>query len=87
MLVEYLYGRNKRYKQLLWFCYGQYVVNNIEKNLKDRGEYKSTKYVQCIDCNEWFEVGVKDNKSCRCAKCQYEETKKIKRKYWQKHKS
>ena len=30
MLVEYLYGKDKRYKQLLWFCYGQYIVNNLE---------------------------------------------------------
>lgn len=32
MLVEYLYGREKRYKQLLWFCYGQYIVKNLKKN-------------------------------------------------------
>ena len=29
MLVEYLYKREKRYKQILWFCYGQYIVNKI----------------------------------------------------------
>ena len=84
MLVEYLYGKEKRYKQLLWFCYGQYVVNNIEKNLRDKGEYKSTKDVQCVDCNEWFEVNILNTKSCRCSKCQHEETKRIKREY--KHK-
>ena len=75
MLVEYLYGRNKRYKQLLWFCYGQYVVNNLEKNLKDRGEYKNTKYVQCIDCDEWLEVDIKDNRPHRCPSCQKEHIK------------
>lgn len=32
MLVEYLYGREKRYKQLLWFCYGQYIIKNLKKN-------------------------------------------------------
>ncbi len=69
MLIEYLYGRDKRYKQLLWFCYGQYVVNNIEKNLKDRGEYRNTKYVQCVDCGEWFEVISTDGMTCRCSNC------------------
>ena len=68
MLVEYLYGRNKRYKQVLWFCYGQYILNNIEKNLKDRKEFKNTKYVQCADCGEWFEAPPA-SKSERCEEC------------------
>ncbi|MCM1399914.1 MAG: hypothetical protein NC225_10600 [Clostridium sp.] len=80
MLVEYLYGRKKRYKQLLWFCYGQYAVNNIEKNLKDRGEYKNSKYVQCIDCGEWFETGIRNMKKVRCDACQREY-----RKQWDKN--
>ena len=65
MLVEYLYGRDKRYKQLLWFCYGQYIVNNLEKNIS----VKKTKVIQCIDCGEWFEVDIKDGMSCRCDSC------------------
>lgn len=65
MLVEYLYGGNKRYKQLLWFGYGQYIVNNLENNLNVR----KTKYIQCIDCGEWVEVDIK-SKSTRCNKCQ-----------------
>lgn len=85
MLVEYLYGRDKRYKQLLWFCYGQYVVNNIEKNLKDRGEYKSTKYVQCVDCGEWFEVDI-NSKRIRCDCCLQLERKEHNRKMYQKRK-
>lgn len=72
MLVEYLYSSNKRYKQLLWFCYGQYIVNNLENNLNVR----KTKYIQCIDCGEWVEVDVK-SKSIRCSMCQ----KKYKRDY------
>lgn len=66
MLVEYLYGQNKRYKQLLWFCYGQNVVSNLEKNI-DR---KKTKLIQCIDCNEWVEVDIKDHRTHRCPSCQ-----------------
>ena len=56
MLVEYLYGKGKRYKQLLWFCYGQYVVNSLERNI----EVKKTKFIQCIDCGEWIEVPFND---------------------------
>lgn len=66
MLVEYLYGREKRYKQILWFCYGQYIVNNLEKNIG----IQKTKFIQCDDCDEWIEVDIKDNKTCRCEKCQ-----------------
>ena len=80
MLVEYLYGNNKRYKQLLWFCYGQYIVNNLENNL----DVRKTKYIQCIDCGEWVEVDIK-SKSVRCNKCQLEENKRKKREYWHKN--
>ena len=81
MLVEYLYGKRKRYKQLLWFCYGQYIVNNLENNI----EAKKTKFIQCIDCGEWIEIDIKHNKTCRCPKCQHEENKRKKRAYWHKH--
>ena len=64
MLIEYLYGRDKRYKQLLWFCYGQYVVNNLEKNIN----VKKTKVIQCIDCGEWFEAPI-ESKRERCDEC------------------
>ncbi|MBO5054843.1 MAG: hypothetical protein J6C64_00605 [Lachnospiraceae bacterium] len=64
MLVEYLYGKNKRYKQLLWFCYGHYIVNNLKRNLP----VKNMKYIQCIDCGEWFEVPG-TSKSERCKGC------------------
>ncbi|WP_342759426.1 hypothetical protein [Kineothrix sedimenti] len=79
MLVEYLYGHKKRYKQLLWFCYGQCVVNSLEKNI----QIKKTKFIQCINCGEWVEV---DNmsKSQRCESCQQEENKRVKREYWRK---
>lgn len=65
MLVYYLYGGNKRYKQLLWFCYGQYIVNNLEKNI----ELKRTKLIQCEDCGEWIELTI-ESKSTRCNWCQ-----------------
>lgn len=67
MLVEYLYGHEKRYKQLLWFCYGQYIVNSLEKNVV----IKKTKFIQCIDCGEWFEISIDNRRTCRCEECQY----------------
>lgn len=68
MLVEYLYGRGKRYKQLLWFCYGQSIVNHLKRKLHPR----NTKFLQCIDCGEWYEVDSRNTKKVRCDACQKE---------------
>ncbi len=65
MLVHYLYGNEKRGKQLLWFCYGHCIVNNLKNNVQIR----KTKFIQCIDCGEWIEVDQNDVKSCMCKKC------------------
>ena len=81
MLIEYLYGRDKRYKQLLWFCYGQYIVNNLENNIS----VKKTKVIQCIDCGEWFEVDV-SSKRIRCDECFKLERKEHNRKMYQNRK-
>ena len=67
MLVQKVYGKESRRKQILWFCYGQYIVNNLENNLNVR----KTKYIQCIDCGEWVEVDIYSN-AIRCKKCQHE---------------
>lgn len=81
MLVEYLYGKEKRYKQLLWFCYGQYIVRHLEKNIG----LPKTKWIQCCDCGEWIETAIKDNRTHRCPLCQkeyikfYDRTRKRKR--------
>ena len=75
MLVEYLYGKDKRYKQLLWFCYGQYIVNNLDKNIG----IKKTKFIQCIDCGEWFEVDSRNTTKIRCDFCQAEHRKQLDR--------
>lgn len=45
---------------------------------------KKTKIIQCIDCGEWFEVDIKDNKSCRCDTCQLERKRSIDREYRRK---
>ena len=75
MLVEYLYGRDKRYKQLLWFCYGHYIVNNLEKNI----DVKKMKLIQCVDCGEWFEVDINNVKTCRCEECGKTHTRELRR--------
>lgn len=80
MLIDYLYGNEKRWKQLLWFCYGNNIVQNLKKNIK----VKNTKFVQCIDCGEWIEVDKKDTKSCRCKDCQLREKRRIDREYRRK---
>lgn len=81
MLVEYLYGRKKRYKQLLWFCYGQQVFNNLEKNI----ECRKLKVIQCKDCGEWFEVPI-SSKRIRCDACHQLERREHNRKMYQNRK-
>ena len=81
MLVEYLYGKGKRYKQLLWFCYGQYVVNSLERNI----EVEKIKFIQCIDCGEWLEVLI-NSKRIRCDHCLQQERKEHNKKMYQKRK-
>ena len=67
MLVSYVYGKQIRYKELLWFCFGWYIANNLKRNVV----IKETKEIQCIDCGEWVEVGLYSN-ATRCANCQRE---------------
>ncbi len=66
MLTEYLYGRGKRYKQLLWFCYGEQIAANLRNHI----ETPDTKYIPCADCGEWIEIRAKDNRTRRCPACQ-----------------
>lgn len=66
MLVQYVYGKNIRYKELLWFCFGNHIVRNLERNIPAG----KTKYIPCTDCGEWIEIGRKDNRTCRCRTCQ-----------------
>ena len=81
MLIEYLYGKGKRYKQLLWFCYGQYIVNNLESNI----ETQKPRIIQCKDCGEWLEVP-KESKITRCINCQKKERSRINRENYLKKK-
>ena len=74
ILVKYLYDKkNSGRKDLLWSCYGDFLYNNLAKNVKSK-----KKEIQCIDCGEWFEVLNKDNETCRCASCYREYRRKYK---------
>lgn len=84
MLVKYLYEKkNRKMKELLWFCYGKYIVENLKRNYP----IHKTKTIQCIDCGEWIEVDILNSKTCRCNLCQHEENKRVKREYWKSHKN
>lgn len=66
MLVKYLYGSSdKRYKQLLWFIYGNQILENLKRNIR----IKQAKIVQCVDCGELFEVAASNNSKDRCDDC------------------
>ena len=84
MLVYYLYSNDRIYKQVLWFCYGDRIVNNILKNV----EVEETKPVKCVDCGEWFEItkGV-GRPSIRCKECQAKRTKRIKYESLKRHRA
>ena len=83
ILVKYLYGIKKsKHKVALWLCYGDYIYNNLQQHFK-----LQTKSIQCVDCGEWINVSVKDNRTCRCPQCYTEyrkmrklETQRIRRK-------
>ena len=72
ILVKFLYYiKPSKHKDVLWFCYGGYIVDNLKRNFNQR-----TKIIQCCDCGEWFEIDTKDNETCRCKEC-YSEYRKI----------
>lgn len=72
ILVKFLYYvKPSKHKDVLWFCYGGYIVENLKKNFS-----LGAKSVQCVDCGEWIEVDTKDNETCRCKKC-YSEYRKV----------
>lgn len=83
ILVKLLYCvKPSKHKSVLWFCYGKYIFENIERNMKPK-----TKVVQCVDCGKWIEVGIKDTKTCRCEECMAEHKRELTRLRVQKHRS
>ena len=81
ILVKLLYHvKPSSHKSVLWFCYGKYIVENLKNHFK-----LTTKVVQCIDCGEWFNVNVKDTKTCRCTDCSIEHKRELTRLRVQRH--
>lgn len=75
ILVKFLYGiKNGKNKMALWLCYGDIVYDNLSHNIRKR-----TKEIECVDCGEWFEVDVKDTKTCRCHECAKEHKRELAR--------
>ena len=82
ILVKLLYHvKPSSHKSVLWFCYGRYIVENLNKHLK-----MSTKLVQCIDCGKWFEMD-KAERRIRCDDCFAEERRRIEREKKRKQRS
>lgn len=67
ILIKYLYGTKSKNKMALWLCYGDIILENLEKIFKPQ-----TKAIQCIDCGEWFNVSIFDSATKRCDECQRE---------------
>lgn len=81
ILVKYLYGiKDSKHKMVLWLCYGNYLIENLEKHMK----YKN-KDIQCIDCGKWINVNVKDNRTCRCNECSLEHKRLLTKLRVEKH--
>ena len=83
ILVKLLYHvKPSKHKSVLWFCYGKYIVENLKNHFK-----LTTKAIQCIDCGEWFNVNVKDTKTCRCIDCSVEHKRELTRLRVQKYRT
>lgn len=66
ILTKYLYGlTNSKSKMLLWKCYGDIILCNLQKHISTN----NTKVIQCVDCNNLFEVPITNKRTCRCANC------------------
>lgn len=83
ILVKFLYHvKPSKYKEALWFCYGEEIVNNLKKNFKPK-----TKFIQCVDCGEWFETDIKNKRTCRCDNCSIEHKRELTKLRVKKHRS
>lgn len=58
------------------------VISNWDFPYRNR-EYNKTKFIQCIDCGEWFEVEI-NSRTIRCADCYKKERSRINAEYRKK---
>lgn len=63
VLVKYLYKKKKtKYKTTLWSCFGDEIVDNIQRNIKIK---LSEGYIQCENCNKLIKPKSNRQKFCR----------------------
>ncbi len=59
VLVKYLYHKkNSKYKETLWQCFGDVIVDNLKRNID------SGKYIYCKKCGRLVEKGSNRHKYC-----------------------
>jgi len=69
MLVKYLYSSaNNKRKEVLWRVFGEEIYEHMQMNIPA----EKTRIIQCVDCNEFFEVSDKARHITRCPQCQAE---------------
>lgn len=57
MLVAFLYGSGSEYKNLLWLCYGDIILENIKRNV-------DTSLAVCMKCGKRFQQRGPHHKYC-----------------------
>lgn len=83
ILVKYLYGiKQSKRKETLWFCYGKYILESLESNIK-----RTTKIVECVECGELIETNIYTPATCRCAECRSEHKRLLKREEMQRYRA
>ena len=73
IIVKYVYTTHKNNrKEMLWNILGEYIIDNIRKNLKDKSLENG--YKMCTECGKRFKLKTINSPQCYCEKC----VKKIK---------
>lgn len=58
VLVKYLYGQNSKHKDVLWYCFGDVLVDNLKTNLE-------RKYNCCFKCGKQFYAEYHNQMLCK----------------------
>ena len=81
VLIEYLYGKlSTRRKNVLWYCFGEVINQNLKYNLTKKYGEKSK---PCIICGERIEITTSNN--MMCSSCQRKKQLELQRKSMKKN--